>query len=150
MLTPDGPKVIEYNARFGDPEAQAVLPLIKSDILELMIAVHDERLGDITLELTGGASCCVVLASGGYPGSYATGYPISGLADAESLGATVYHAGTKQENGSYVTAGGRVLGVTCTADTLPDAVAASYNAAAKVSFTGMHYRRDIGADFVVK
>jgi phosphoribosylamine--glycine ligase len=145
MLTPGGPKVVEYNARFGDPETQAVLPLIKSDMLKLMLAVTEERLDEMPLELTGEASCCVVLASGGYPVKYDTGKPISGIGDAEASGATVYHAGTKADgNGGYITAGGRVLGVTYTAPELEQAIQKAYEAAGKIKFDDMHFRKDIG------
>ncbi|MDR0819371.1 MAG: phosphoribosylamine--glycine ligase [Oscillospiraceae bacterium] len=145
MLTTDGPKVIEYNARFGDPETQAVLPLIKSDMLELMLSVTEERLSEMSLELTREASCCVVVASGGYPVKYDTGKKISGIDDTEALDAIVYHAGTKLiADGEYVTSGGRVLGVTCTAADLPTAIQRAYSAVEKISFDGMHYRKDIG------
>ena len=128
MITKDGPKVIEYNCRFGDPETQAVLPLLKSDV----------RFRD-------GASCCVVLASGGYPEKYETGKPISGIPEAEKS-AYVYHAGTKMlEDGTLVTSGGRVLGVTAVADDLPKAIRLAYEAADHIRFDGLHRREDIGA-----
>lgn len=146
MLTPEGPKVIEYNCRFGDPETQVVLPLLKSDLLTVMQAVEEGRLAETEVEFSDGAACCVVVASGGYPGKYESGKAIS-FADAPALReATVYHAGTKlDENGALVTAGGRVLGVTATAATLAEAVEKAYCAAEAVSFEGAYYRKDIGA-----
>lgn len=143
MLTPKGPKVIEYNCRFGDPETQVVLPLLKSDLLTIMRATVDGTLADTPVEFASGAACCVVLASGGYPVSYKSGYPISGLDEAGKT-ATVFHAGTKLIDGQIVTAGGRVLGVTATADTLEAAIDKAYQAADKITFTDMHMRRDIG------
>ncbi len=146
MLTPDGPKVIEYNCRFGDPETQVVLPLLQSDLLTVMMAVEEGRLAETKVEFSGGAACCVVVASGGYPGKYERGKTIS-FADTPALReATVYHAGTKRdETGALVTAGGRVLGVTATAATLAEAVGKAYRAAEAVSFEGAYYRKDIGA-----
>ena len=143
MMTPKGPKVIEYNCRFGDPETQVVLPLLKSDLLTIMRATVDGTLADTPVEFASGAACCVVLASGGYPVSYKSGYPISGLDEAGET-ATVFHAGTKLVDGQIVTAGGRVLGVTATADTLEAAIDKAYQAADKITFTDMHMRRDIG------
>ena len=143
MMTPKGPKVIEYNCRFGDPETQVVLPLLKSDLLTIMRATVDGTLADTPVEFASGAACCVVLASGGYPVSYKSGYPISGL-DGAGKTATVFHAGTKLVDGQIVTAGGRVLGVTATADTLEAAIDKAYQAADKITFTDMHMRRDIG------
>lgn len=143
MMTPKGPKVIEYNCRFGDPETQVVLPLLKSDLLTIMRATVDGTLADTPVEFASGAACCVVLASGGYPVSYKSGYPISGLDEAGKT-ATVFHAGTKLIDGQIVTAGGRVLGVTATADTLEAAIDKAYQAADKITFTDMHMRRDIG------
>lgn len=143
MLTPKGPKVIEYNCRFGDPETQVVLPLLKSDLLTIMRATVDGTLADTPVGFASGAACCVVLASGGYPVSYKSGYPISGLDEAGKT-ATVFHAGTKLVDGQIVTAGGRVLGVTATANTLEAAIDKAYQAADKITFTDMHMRRDIG------
>lgn len=143
MLTPDGPKVIEYNCRFGDPETQVVLPLLESDLFAVMRAVTDGRLADVPVVFGKGAAACVVLASGGYPQKYATGKPISGLEEAEKT-ACVYHAGTKLEDGQIVTSGGRVLGVTATAETLAEAVDKAYAAAGCIAFEGAHMRRDIG------
>lgn len=144
MLTPDGPKVIEYNARFGDPETQAVLPLLESDLFAIMRAVREQRLAETEIRWRGGAASCIVLASGGYPGKYESGKAITGLADAEAAGATVYHAGTKWTEAGYVTAGGRVLGVTALGDTLAEAIRRAYAAAEKIHFEGAHMRRDIG------
>lgn len=144
MLTPDGPKVIEYNARFGDPETQAVLPLLESDLFAIMRAVREQRLAETEIRWRGGAAACIVLASGGYPGKYESGKAITGLADAEAAGATVYHAGTKRTDAGYVTAGGRVLGVTALGDTLAEAIRRAYAAAEKIHFEGAHMRRDIG------
>lgn len=144
MLTAKGPMVIEYNARFGDPETQVVLPRLKSDFIEIINAVIDECLDSIKIEWQDNAAVCVVAASGGYPGSYKTGYEICGLDDCEKMGAIVYHAGTKLDNGKIVTGGGRVLGITTTASTLDQAIEKTYKAVEKVSFTDMFYRKDIG------
>ena len=144
MITADGPKVIEYNCRFGDPETQVVLPLLKSDLLTIMEATVDGTLDQTDVVFDDGAACCVVLASGGYPQKYQTGYPISGLDEAEKT-AQVYHAGTKRaEDGTILTSGGRVLGVTATAATLKEAVAKAYAASDAISFTDLHKRHDIG------
>ena len=144
MVTADGPKVIEYNCRFGDPETQVVLPLMKSDLLTVMQATTNGTLAQTPVEFDGGAACCVVLASGGYPVKYQSGYPISGIAEAEKT-AQVFHAGTRREaDGTVVTAGGRVLGVTATAPTLREAIDRAYEAAGKIRFTDVHMRRDIG------
>ena len=145
MMTPNGPKVIEYNARFGDPEAQVVLPRLKTDILDIIDAVIDERLDEIEIEWSDECSACVVMASGGYPESYKKGIEMFGLDDNGQLdGATVYHAGTRYENGRFYTNGGRVLGVTATGKTLDEALDKAYGAVEKISFEGAHYRRDIG------
>lgn len=144
MLSPKGPKVIEYNCRFGDPETQALLPLLKSDLLELMISVSEERLHEMDLEMEPASCCCLILASGGYPDAYQTGYPISGLKEAEKQ-AIVYHAGTRIEEGQYLTNGGRVLGISCVKPDLSQAVRACYEAAEQVQFEQMHFRRDIGS-----
>ena len=144
MMTPKGPKVIEYNCRFGDPETQVVLPLLKSDLLTIMQATTNGTLAETEVVFDDGAAACVVLASGGYPQKYQTGYPISGLKEAGES-ACVFHAGTKLgENGEILTSGGRVLGVTATADNLKEAVAKAYAAAEKISFTDLHKRNDIG------
>ena len=143
MVTASGPKVIEYNCRFGDPETQVVLPLLKSDLLTIMLAVENGTLGDTPVEFSDGAACCVMLASGGYPGKYEKGKVID-LGNAEAM-AQVFHSGTGRDAaGSLVTAGGRVLGVCCTADTLAQAVEKAYAAAAEVKWDGMMLRHDIG------
>ncbi len=145
MITPDGVKVIEYNARFGDPEAQVVLPRLKTDLWDICQAVIDGRLDGIDIEWDDGACACVVMASGGYPGSYEKGVPIDGLnADGQVDGATVYHAGTALGDVGFVTAGGRVLGVTACGATLEEALSASYAAVERISFGGAQYRKDIG------
>ncbi len=143
MLTDSGPKVVEYNARFGDPETQPILSMLKTDLLDIFEAVVDERLGEISIEWRTGAACCVVLSSGGYPQKYQTGYKIYGL-DSVPEDITVFHAGTKKTEGSYLTSGGRVLGVTAVADTMADAISKAYDAVKLISFTDMHYRHDIG------
>ena len=145
MVTPNGPKVIEYNCRFGDPETQVVLPLLKSDLLEVMMAVRDGRLSEVPVEFSDEAAACVVMASGGYPVKYQSGYEISGLDEkGQAEGVTVYHAGTKLIDGKFVTAGGRVLGVTATGKTLDEALAKAYAGVEKIHFTDAHYRKDIG------
>lgn len=148
MLTPDGPKVIEYNARFGDPETQAVLPLLKSDLMEVFIACREERLDQIDIVWSDEACACVVIASGGYPGEYSVGYPIEGLDMVEEGGAIAYHAGTREGvgamDGAIVTSGGRVLGISALGEDLPEAIEQAYLAASTISFTGLHMRRDIG------
>lgn len=145
MMTPKGPKVIEYNARFGDPEAQVVLPRLKTDLVDICDAIIDERLDEINIEWSDEPTACVVMASGGYPESYKKGIEMFGLDDKGQVeGATVYHAGTKYENGKFYTNGGRVLGVTASGKTLDDALNNAYNAVKKISFEGAHYRTDIG------
>lgn len=145
ILTADGPKVLEYNARFGDPETQVVLPHLKTDIIDIFEAIIDERLADVNIEWDNRSAVCVILASGGYPGKYRTGLEITGIEEAEKdPSVTVFHAGTKLEAGKYYTAGGRVLGVTAVADTIDDARAKAYAAVGKINFEGMHYRKDIG------
>ena len=143
MLTPDGPKVVEYNARFGDPETQAVLSLLDSDLFDIFSACIDGTLDKLDIRWKQESACCLVLASGGYPVSYKKGYPITGLDQVQD--AVVFHAGTKAaEDGSIVTNGGRVLGVTATAATLEQAIDKAYAAAKPISFQDMHYRTDIG------
>lgn len=143
MLTKNGPKVIEYNCRFGDPETQVVLPLLKSDLLTIMMAVENETLKDTPVEFLDGAACCVMLASGGYPGAYEKGKVID-LGKAETM-AQVYHSGTgRNESGELVTAGGRVLGVSCRGDNLESAIEKAYRAADEIRFEGRCMRRDIG------
>ncbi len=146
MLTDEGPKVVEFNCRLGDPEAQVVLPLTMSNLIEPMLAVaRGDGLGDWAAAMRGGAALVTVLASGGYPGPYDTGLPISIPPDLESETLRIYHAGTSVESGRLVTAGGRVLGVTGTGSTLSEAAAVSRTGAAAISFEGKHYRSDIGS-----
>ena len=148
MLTKDGPKVIEYNCRFGDPETQVVLPLLETDLLDIMEAVAAGRLSELDIKWSDKSACCVILASGGYPKGYKKGLPISGLDEGGQLPdgpAEVFHAGTQAEDGRYYTNGGRVLGVTATGDTLAQAVERAYAAADEISFEGLHRRADIGA-----
>jgi len=148
MLTVKGPVVIEYNCRFGDPEAQAVLPLLDTSLLEIMEAVTDERLSETEICWKNSNCACVILASGGYPLSYKTGFTVSGLSEAEKSGAVVYHAGTEyrktESQGAFYTSGGRVLGVTALASTLDTAIKKAYKACELINFEGIHYRRDIG------
>lgn len=145
MITPDGPKVIEYNARFGDPEAQVVLPRLKTDLVDIIEAVIDEKLSQLTIEWSDEATACVVMASGGYPLAYKKGLEITGLDENGQLdGVEVFHAGTKLENGKFYTNGGRVLGVTASGRTLDEALEKAYSAVGKISFEGAHYRKDIG------
>ena len=142
MLTPKGPKVIEYNCRFGDPETQVVLPLLKSDLLTVMQATAAGKLKDTPVEWVDGAACCVVVASGGYPVSYKKGYPIT-LPD--EIAPNVYVAGAAEKDGQLVTSGGRVLGVTATGKTLKEAIDKAYEKTAKVGFENAFYRKDVGA-----
>ncbi len=145
MLTPDGPKVIEYNSRFGDPETQVVLPRLKSDLLEIMQMVSEGRLADADIRWDTRAAACVVAASGGYPKQYEKGKLITGLEKAEARpDVTVYHAGTQKTDDGFVTAGGRVLDITALGDTLPDALAKAYAALGDVHFEAMQFRRAIG------
>lgn len=143
MVTADGPKVVEFNARFGDPETQVVLPLLDSDLVAIMCACADGTLADVPIRWKDGAAVCVVLASGGYPGHYDKGQEIHGLADAEAMGALVFHAGTAMKAGKLVTNGGRVLGVVGRGADISSAVDAAYAAAAKISFKDAYYRKDI-------
>ncbi|MBR4622063.1 MAG: phosphoribosylamine--glycine ligase [Ruminococcus sp.] len=145
MLTPNGPKVIEYNCRFGDPETQVVLPMLETDLLEIMLAIDEHRLSELNIEWHSGSCACVVMASGGYPLSYPKGLEISGLDEKGQLeGAEVFHAGTKLSEGKFLTNGGRVLGVTARGKTLKEAIDHSYAAVKKISFENAHYRTDIG------
>ena len=146
MLTKDGPKVIEFNARFGDPETQVYLTRLENDLIELLSASVDGTLGNMELRWSRTASVCVVMASGGYPGSYAKGKPISGLAEAGALPNTkIFHAGTAKAGDQIVTNGGRVLGVTAWAENLSSARDAAYQAVERIHFEGAHYRHDIAA-----
>ncbi|HTW44393.1 MAG TPA: phosphoribosylamine--glycine ligase [Acidobacteriaceae bacterium] len=145
MMTARGPMVLEYNARFGDPETQAILVRLESDLLEALESCVEGRLSETELRWKPGASACVVAASGGYPGSYTNGYRIAGLSEAAQVpGVVVFHAGTALVDRDIVTNGGRVLAVTATADTLQDALHRAYDAIAKIHFEGMYYRHDIG------
>ena len=145
MLTADGPKLLEYNARFGDPECQVLMARLAGDLVPLCQAVAEGRDLPDAVAWRDEAAVCVVLASGGYPGSYKTGYPIAGLeAAAARPGVTLFHAGTAREDGRLVTAGGRVLGVTALGGDVRQAIAAAYAAVDDIRFEGMQYRRDIG------
>lgn len=144
MITPKGPKVIEYNCRFGDPETQVVLPRLKTDIVDIFEAIDNETLSDLDVEWSDDACACVIMASGGYPKSYPKGIEIAGLSNGQLDGVTVYHAGTKLQDNKLVTSGGRVLGITALGDTLENALKKSYDAVEKIHFEGAHYRRDIG------
>ena len=143
MLTPDGPKVIEYNCRFGDPETQVILPLLKTDLLTIMQAVENETLSEIKVEWRDACAACVILASGGYPEHYETGKPIDIKPMPSNV--TCYHAGDRLQDGQLVTSGGRVLGLTAVAPTLKEALRDAYQAADAVSFEGKYLRHDIGA-----
>jgi phosphoribosylamine--glycine ligase len=143
MLTPDGPRVIEFNCRFGDPETQVVLPLLESDLLEIALACSEGRLDQVDVRWKTGAAAGVVLASGGYPGKYSTGYPIFGL-ESEIPDAIVFHAGTRLMDGSFVTAGGRVLCVTGLGADICQALVVAYTRIHTIKFDSMHYRIDIG------
>jgi phosphoribosylamine--glycine ligase len=143
MITAKGTYVLEFNCRFGDPEAQAVIPRLRGDLLDVLDAVLSERLSEVELEWDDRPAACVVLASGGYPGAYETGQEITGL-DLVPPDIIVFHAGTRMsDSGSLVTAGGRVLGITALGDTIGDAVRHAYQGVDRVSFEGMHFRRDI-------
>lgn len=143
MITAEGPKVVEFNARFGDPETQVVLPLLKTDLLAVLQACVEGNLAEIDMEWSNEAAVCVVLAAGGYPGWYQKGLPICGIDKAEQLGAVVFHAGTASHNGELVTAGGRVLGVTAVSSDIAAAVDKVYGAVPEIQFADRHYRRDI-------
>jgi phosphoribosylamine--glycine ligase len=143
MLTKDGPKVLEFNTRFGDPEAQAILPRLKTDLVDVMIASVEGKISEISLEWDARPCVCVVMAAGGYPGNYAMGQAISGL-DQIPDGAIVFHAGTKQDGDKTLSAGGRVLGVTALGHNIAEAITNAYAAVGKISFDGVQYRKDIG------
>ena len=146
MLAPEGPKVLEYNCRFGDPETEVVIPRLGTEVATLLEATAADRLADVKVDLVDDAAVTVVIASGGYPGTYGTGIPIDGLDAASTAPATaVFHAGTAERDGRVVTAGGRVLAVTGWGASLADARARAYEAASKISFDGMILRRDIAA-----
>lgn len=143
MLTPDGPKTIEYNCRFGDPETQVVLSLLDTDLLSIFMAIYDERLSSIDIKWKDEHAACVVIASGGYPVKYQSGYEIKGLCDVNS-DTVVYHAGTKLSGEEILSNGGRVLGVTATGKTLQNALDNAYDSVQKINFTDSFYRKDIG------
>ena len=145
MMTARGPQVLEFNARFGDPETQALLVRLESDLVEALEACVDTRLGATELRWSAGASACVIASSGGYPGSYKTGLPIGGLGTAAQVpGVEIFHSGTARVGGQLLTAGGRVLGVTAAGETLHEALGRAYRAMGEIHFEGMYYRRDIG------
>jgi phosphoribosylamine--glycine ligase len=144
MMTADGPKVIEFNVRLGDPETQPLMHRMKTDFVPVLQAAAEGELNSVKLEWNTGPSVCVVLASGGYPGAYETGKQIHGIEAAEAMGLKVFHAGTRQGSGAIETAGGRVLGVTAAGGDLASAIDLAYAGVREISFEGMHYRRDIG------
>lgn len=143
MITADGPKVVEFNARFGDPETQVVLPLLNSDLVEIMLACADGNLAEVQIDWSNDAAVCVVMAAGGYPKSYRKGDAITGLDEAKAAGALVFHAGTAHKDGNIVTDGGRVLGVVAKAGDVRSAVAKAYAGVEKISFKDAFYRKDI-------
>jgi phosphoribosylamine--glycine ligase len=144
MITSAGPKVLEYNCRFGDPETQAVLPLFTGDLAQVMFEAAGGKLGGAPFENSAEAAVCVVIASKGYPGSYGKGYPIDGLERAREQGCIVFHAGTEAKDGAIATSGGRVLGVAATGPALRDAIDTAYRGVAAISFSGSFCRSDIG------
>ena len=144
MLTADGPKVLEFNARFGDPETQAVLPRLKSDLVEIFLAIIDGRLNEMNIEWYEEAAVCVVMASGGYPETSDKGRVITGMKEAEETGTIVFHAGTKETDGNIVTNGGRVLAISALGKDIAEAIANAYKGVEKVKFENMQYRTDIG------
>jgi phosphoribosylamine--glycine ligase len=146
MLTEDGPKVLEFNCRLGDPETQAIVARMDFDLAEVLADLANSRLDPVKLQWKSGASACVVLASGGYPGKFSSGKRIEGLtASSQITGVKIFHAGTRQDGPDIITSGGRVLGVTAADPTLDDALKTAYQGAAQIQFEGMHYRKDIGA-----
>ncbi len=144
MITPKGPKVIEYNCRFGDPETQVVLPRLKTDIMDIFEAINNETLSDLNIEWSDNAAACVVIASGGYPKSYPKGLEITGLENGQHEGVIVYHAGTALDENKLVTSGGRVLGITAMGADLKDALDKAYKAVDEIDFENKHFRKDIG------
>ena len=144
MLTADGPKVLEFNARFGDPETQAVLPRLKSDLVDIFLAIIDGRLNEMDIQWYEEAAVCVVMASGGYPETSEKGQVITGLAEAAATGAIVFHAGTKENDGNIVTNGGRVLGISALGNDIAQAIANAYCGVEQIKFENMQYRTDIG------
>jgi len=143
MMTADGPRVLEFNCRFGDPETQAILPRLKSDLLPLLEGTIDARLESVNLEWDPRPAVTIVMASGGYPEKYDVGKPISGLEPAASEDVQIFHAGTRRQNGEIVTSGGRVLAVTALGETIAAARARAYEVVSQINFEGCHYRRDI-------
>lgn len=150
MITDDGPKVLEYNVRFGDPETQVILPRMRSDLAELAMATAKGELEGMTMEWDDRECVSVVLAAGGYPGKYENGKVISGIEEARATGALVFHAGTRAENGNIVTSGGRVLNVVGMGEDIKEAVKKTYAAVEKISFEGMHYRHDIASKAIAR
>ena len=145
MITESGPKVVEFNCRFGDPETQVVLPRMKSDLVPYLMACIDGTLDGVNVEWEDGACVAVVMASGGYPGAYERGKVITGIEAAERAGGVqVFHAGTKADDGALVTNGGRVLSVAANGDSIESAIEKAYEAVTKIAFEGAHYRNDIG------
>jgi len=144
MLTADGPKALEFNVRFGDPETQCILPRLKSDLVDILLAACEGRLNELMVKWDERACVCVVIASGGYPGQYKNGYAISGLGEISDEDVVAFHAGTKNDGGTLVTSGGRVLGVTALGANLEAARARAYDAVGKIEFEHMFFRRDIG------
>ena len=145
-ITSEGPKVLEFNARFGDPETQSLMRLLKTDLLDVLHACASGKLNEISIEWNSDYAACIVIASGGYPGAYQKGFPIAGIYEAEKgEDVIVFHAGTKFVDGAFLTAGGRVLGVSATGPTLAEALRKAYAGAEKIKFEGMYYRKDIGA-----
>jgi phosphoribosylamine--glycine ligase len=146
ILTERGPQVIEFNCRFGDPEAEVVLPLLKGDLASLLLAAAEGQLGEVSTRSSSERAVCVVMAAPGYPESYPTGLPIEGLDEAAKLpGVQIFHAGTRRDGNRIVTDGGRVLAVTGVAPTFDEARTRAYDAVAQIHFEGAHYRRDIAA-----
>lgn len=148
MITKDGPKVLEFNVRFGDPETQAILPRLKTDLVDLCFASIEDKIDEIKLDWKNKSSVCVVLTSGGYPGEYKKGFPIQGLEDALWAGAKdthIFHSGTSRSSDAYITNGGRVLNVVTLGDNIKEAIDKVYRAVGKIKFEGMHYRKDIGS-----
>jgi phosphoribosylamine--glycine ligase len=143
MVVNGMPYVLEFNARMGDPETQVVLPLLKTDLLDVIEAVIEHRLDQLRVEWHHNTAVCVVMTSGGYPGQYQNGFPLRGLQDEAAARALVFHAGTARKNDAIVTAGGRVLGITGQGATLKEAQAEAYKAVSAISFEGCHYRKDI-------
>jgi len=151
MITKSGPKVLEYNVRFGDPEIQPLITLLETDLVEILLGAVEGTLDQVDVEIHPGYSVCVVMASGGYPGSYVKGKEITGIGDAEKVeGVNVFHAGTTSHGGKVFTRGGRVLGVTATGDSLSEARDRAYEAVGRIRFDGAHYRKDIAAKGIAR